>query len=482
MNPSSEFKKRSILILYISLFVVVEVVFGYFMFEARRVFMENSIQNGKYMAQTQVEKIEKQMEKFYLAVNQVGKDLDKMVDLQLSHTNIQQYMNYYCEKISGEFVTTSFDIYAVLDDRIVAAHPWAGDDDYDFASTSWYSDAVAAGPGNIVCSNLYRDAVTGQNVFTMSLALSDRQDVVAMDVYLMGENWMDLSHLPNGYSIQVYDHQRALTYSTGQEDSKIPHDDILDNAFIEVSYYGECSNGKGNLYMCKLSNGWGAVIIIPSDYLISKENLLLINLGLFLNTLNMAITSVFLVLHLRNIKTLRQDFLTGLLNKDSLVKDIRKRLKSTGGILLIVDLDNFKKVNDNYGHDHGDLILIQMAEILHTCFRKTDCIGRFGGDEFIIYVDAPLTDDILNRKIVEVIHQVKLLAEQYPLSDLTVSFGGCRCKKGDKYVDVFKCADEALYEVKKSGKCGFSMRDYAPASYEQEQSFDHRANSEPSER
>ena len=125
--------------------------------------------------------------------------------------------------------------------------------------------------------------------------------------------------------------------------------------------------------------------------------------------------------------------------------------------MLIADLDNFKKLNDSYGHDHGDLVIIQVAEVLQTCFRKTDCIGRFGGDEFIIYVDESLTDEILNAKVREVLRRVTVLSQQYPLSELTVSIGGCRCKKGDKYTEVFKRADEALYKVKSSGKCGFAM-------------------------
>ena len=146
------------------------------------------------------------------------------------------------------------------------------------------------------------------------------------------------------------------------------------------------------------------------------------------------------------------------MNKSYLIKQIRRRLKRSGGTLLIVDVDNFKQVNDNYGHDHGDLVLVQIAEVLQSCFRKTDCIGRFGGDEFIIYVDEFLTDTVLNDKVQDVLRRVAVLSNQYPLSGLTISIGGCRCKKGDKYNEVFKRADEALYEVKNSGKCGFAIK------------------------
>ena len=93
-------------------------------------------------------------------------------------------------------------------------------------------------------------------------------------------------------------------------------------------------------------------------------------------------------------------------------------------------LYNFKEVNDNYGHDNGDLVLMRVAEVLQSCFRKSDCIGRLGGDEFVIYVDASFADDVLDSKLQEVIYQVVELARRYPMSNLSVSIGGCRCKKG----------------------------------------------------
>ena len=181
------------------------------------------------------------------------------------------------------------------------------------------------------------------------------------------------------------------------------------------------------------------------------------NLGLGFNILNTIIAIIFLTKNLRSSKYIRYDALTGLLNKAYLVKYIRNQLQRTNGTLLVVDLDNFKKVNDNYGHDCGDIVLVHVANILQNCFRKTDCIGRFGGDEFVIYIDTILTDELIHTKVQEVIRQVSALAEQYPLSNLSVSIGGCCCKKGDKYSDVFQRADQALYEVKTTGKCGFVM-------------------------
>ena len=437
--------------------LVVEMVFGYFILESRQLFWENSVKHGGYLAQAQTEKIETQMQGYAFSVELAGKYLDDMVNMHLSKAQIQQWMKSYCEKITERFGNNVLDIYAVLDGSIVAANPWEGDDNYDFLSKPWYTDAVAAESGTIVFSDLYQDAVTGQNVFTMSLALSDPHNVVAIDVYLTSENWMGFSELADGYGLLVYDPHQTLAYSIGHIDLSSIHTDILAATSSEVSHYAGSVKEDYNLYMCKLSSGWNVVIAIPRENLISPKHMLLMNLGLGLNVVNMAIATTLIIRHLHNSRYIRQDALTGLLNKSYLMKQIRKRLKKSDGTLLIIDLDNFKMVNDNYGHDHGDLVLMRVAEVLQTCFRKTDCIGRFGGDEFIIYVDEFLSDTVLNDKVQEVLRQVAVLASQYPLSGLAISIGGCHCKKDDKYSEAFKRADEALYEVKNNGKCGFAI-------------------------
>lgn len=459
METSAGLKKRLGLILYIVIFLVIELVFGYFILKSRHLFVENTIKDGGYLAQAQAEKIQTRMDEYAFSVTLAGKYLDEMADTHTPATEMRQWMKSYCDKIAEQFGDNVLDLYAVLDGTIVAANPWEGDEDYDFASKSWYSDAVKAAPGSIVFSDLYKDAITGQNVFTMSLALSDAGNVVAIDVYLTSENWMGFSELPDGYGLLVYDPKQTLAYSIGDTHLVTLQEDMIANSAKEVSHYAGGFEEDYNLYVCKLNSGWSVGITIPDENLISANHMILMNLGLGLNVLNMIIAMVFLVWNIRNSKQLRQDALTGLSNRSYIMKQMRRRLKRSNGTLLIVDLDNFKKINDNYGHDHGDLVLMRVAEVLQSCFRKTDCVGRIGGDEFVIYVDASLADDILNSKVQEVVRQVVALSQQYPLSDLSISIGGCRCKKGDKYSEIFKRADEALYRVKKSGKCGFAMSD-----------------------
>lgn len=461
METSAGLKKRIGLILYITVFLVLEVVFGYFLLESRSLFVESTIRDGSYLAQTQVEKIESRMNDYAFAVTLAGKYLDEMVDTNTPNAEIGQWMKSYCDKVADRFGGNVLDLYAVLDGKIVAANPWEGDDSYDYAAKPWYSDAVAATPGTIVFSDLYTDAITGRDVFTMSLALADTGDVAAIDVHLTSENWMDFSELPDGYGLLVYDPHLTLAYSIGDTHLITLQENMLNNDSGEVTHYVGDVKKDYNLYVSKLSSGWSVGVAIPDENVVSANRMLLMNLGLGLNVLNMLIVIVFLVQNVRNSKQLREDTLTGLSNRSYIMKQMRNRLKRSNGTLLLIDLDNFKEVNDNYGHDHGDLVLMRVAEVLQSCFRKTDCIGRLGGDEFVIYVDASLADDILNNKVEEVVRQVSALSQQYPSSNLSISVGGCRCKKGDKYSEVFKHADEALYQVKKSGKCGFVMSDYA---------------------
>ncbi len=153
------------------------------------------------------------------------------------------------------------------------------------------------------------------------------------------------------------------------------------------------------------------------------------------------------------------DQMTGLLNKVSVETAIDTICKETQGIFMIANLDNFKLVNDIYGHDAGDKILMRFAEVIRTAVRATDMVGRIGGDEFVAYCEHITEESVLNEKARYINDEIVAYAQDYLGSDLAiplgVSIGAVSCPdEGRDYLTLFRKADEALYSVKRNGKHG----------------------------
>lgn len=148
------------------------------------------------------------------------------------------------------------------------------------------------------------------------------------------------------------------------------------------------------------------------------------------------------------------DGLTQVLNKQALKKEFQF-IDSDYISMMVIDIDHFKGVNDNYGHQAGDEILVRTVNAMKRSIRKIDVIGRVGGDEFCIVMkdcDKKLCETIADR-ILEIIR-----VNEYDVSEkvesVTVSIGGCaNVKVGTlEFEKIFEKADEALYEAKKRGR------------------------------
>lgn len=156
------------------------------------------------------------------------------------------------------------------------------------------------------------------------------------------------------------------------------------------------------------------------------------------------------------------DGLTGFLNKTSSVERICKCCEDSSGALMVFDLDNFKLVNDLYGHDMGDMVLVEFAKIIKNNIREGDVIGRIGGDEFIGFFPKVFTEgavSTLNTRLNEQIKEMsfELMGNDHgiPLGiSLGVSFVPLHSRD---YHLLFHYADESLYKVKQNGKHGYKL-------------------------
>ncbi len=159
-------------------------------------------------------------------------------------------------------------------------------------------------------------------------------------------------------------------------------------------------------------------------------------------------------------KAVVMDPMTGLLNKASVEQEISNLCKTTSGVLLMIDLDSFKLVNDIYGHAMGDKILICFSEILKAVVRPIDVVGRLGGDEFIAFCQN-VSDEVVIEKKARFINKYLVdAAKELMGEDMTIPLGasiGCVFvpDEGTDFESLSKKADKALYAVKQNGKHGF---------------------------
>jgi len=144
------------------------------------------------------------------------------------------------------------------------------------------------------------------------------------------------------------------------------------------------------------------------------------------------------------------DILTGLYNREAFEKETKTWINDNQSFCLaFLDLDNFKEVNDTFGHDKGDEILVQTAKIMRENLKGMDLIGRIGGDEFVMAIkecDESCAGHILN--IVE-----KEIKNRFRHFNVSASIGGVIFpNEGNSYSELLKKADEKMYQVKENGK------------------------------
>ncbi len=156
-----------------------------------------------------------------------------------------------------------------------------------------------------------------------------------------------------------------------------------------------------------------------------------------------------------------RDSLTGLSNKEAtrqLIEVALSKYNEGGriGALLMVDSDNFKHINDAYGHIQGDRVLSKIGEILRDNFKGMDVTGRVGGDEFMVFMDNIRTEDDASFIASKVSRLIRHAFDGEEIGkDVSVSIGIALCPKdGTEYTGLYSKADKALYHVKKNGKSG----------------------------
>lgn len=217
-------------------------------------------------------------------------------------------------------------------------------------------------------------------------------------------------------------------------------------------------------------NDWSLILQVNASFVNSQSTQILIYvLRLLLLVLGSMLVIVMALFQLRGYSDrlknkAERDLLTNLLNKNTFERRVGNIISNQSadeaGALLIIDLDNFKSVNDTLGHIVGDRVLSCVADKMRETFRAQDYLGRIGGDEFAVYFTFQDKADIEERRAViqsRTEHFCAMLGkiaeEMAQNTKISCSIGiAMNPEHGTKYEKLYQSADRALYQAKRAGK------------------------------
>lgn len=160
-------------------------------------------------------------------------------------------------------------------------------------------------------------------------------------------------------------------------------------------------------------------------------------------------------MHEKLAERARRDDLTGLLNRSAFIAAVEERLqKNAKGALLLLDADNFKRINDTYGHLEGDEALRIIARALAGAVRRSDVKGRLGGEEFGIFLAGADLDQAFGvaERVRQAVEEAVFRPGGYPPVRLTVSIGVAAENGETSFSRLMGTADKRLYEAKRRGR------------------------------
>jgi diguanylate cyclase (GGDEF)-like protein len=162
-------------------------------------------------------------------------------------------------------------------------------------------------------------------------------------------------------------------------------------------------------------------------------------------------------------KSYERDPMTGLYNKVSGVNYVKNEImvrdENSTHALFVIDIDDFKNINDNLGHTVGDKVIAEVADIIASLFRDADIVFRFGGDEFAAFTVNISEENFVERKAAELGAALrKSYGEGDNIYNISASIGiACYPRDGRSYEELFDNADAALYKTKEKGKDTYTV-------------------------
>ncbi len=372
----------------------------------------------------------------------------------------------------------------------------------------WNLLEVAELASPISISTPYRSATTGQPVFTMftgfryqqnaqgwlfvTYPLNEIQNIASTEslkeeteIWLMNAESANIIQCAgaNEYSIgswaNAYLAMRDINPSDKPAYDKWRNKMLKGERSASLTYSSRKTTYTQVYADIEYMPGWYVVVRIPSSALSATMGKFRNDVIVFIIVLLAVTVMLFIIMHKKNTQEknmLEQlsihDPLTSVMNRRAFDFAAEQRLSRPGkkeACLLFFDVDYFKQVNDRFGHEAGDRILIAFSAALKKYFGESGIISRYGGDEFVVLLDTASKEHVTEclQQLTTEVHQILPTDDAQKNKDFTLSFSaGAACfpQDAETLSKLEQCADEALYIVKERGRDGYEWYHSAESS------------------
>ncbi|MEQ2443992.1 ATP-binding protein [Pseudoflavonifractor sp. CLA-AP-H29] len=388
--------------LSILMLVLVAVLLLFSVFLVRVKLLENTQNLGMALAKSYAVEEEMHLDSFRQIIILAAQYVDEIDSDAGNGSEVQSWLQDYFSKLTVMLGENMVDPYAVIDGEIVAANPWDGDAAYDYRSTDWYQDALAAG-GEVVFSDVYQDAITGEPVFTISKALARSGDVLAMDVYIHSQGLHNTTQtLPGNSSYYLCDTNGTLLYTVTrwQTDEKTlqMYADYLMEGIRDGSLFAydtsitDMEGVERGVYYSTMSNGWTVIMTIPIRTILMGDRNMVVNLLAGVAVLLFAVLTAMVIRDLQQNKRIKKagntirilsdsfyavyrvNFREGTYEAIKMSRDLESQMPRTGGYDFL--LATVKQVVESGTYQEFELSF--SLESIRQ--RVSEHIADYGGD------------------------------------------------------------------------------------------------------
>ena len=418
-------------------------------------------------------------------VTLVGYVVEDMLASGADARAIERYITDETGYIIATLDPSTTGLYGWINGEYLDGAGWVPDDDYIPTERPWYTQTLASNQ-KITFVEPYLDVQTDTVMMTVSHLLKDGQSVVAMDVRLdpIQEIVKQIASSTEGSQAFVLDGSGVVVAHPDERQlgkNFLDEPDSLGGAVAhrllekgQTQFDLETPEGNYSIYVDELEGGWYSVSLINADIwyrplwrtafflfaLLGLVVVFLVYVFLHLNAKNLALQRLHTRINQeekrgKELQMLSEtDRMTGLNDRVSAKRRVDELLSAGGkGMFLELDVDHFKAINDTYGHQAGDQVILAVADALRGVFRTNDIAMRLGGDEFGVFAvgitEQEMGETIIRRLInrIENLEIPELHGEKFHIS---IGAALCTGDEAPSFDGLYARADDVLYVSKKS--------------------------------